>query len=195
MNAAIRKYGSEKFSIEIVLDVLDDELDIMEELCIIFFQSHYTKGGYNIARGGNHIIDSHTEETKNKLSLIKRIHNSYELPMHVIEIDYEDKNIHGFMVIHDENRYSFTSMNMTMEQKYEQAMDCHQQLIVDGTYERTNIRKKGCDDLAIPLYISRNGENGFAVNKPGFPRKSIVFKNNSRQENLYLAIEYLNTLI
>ncbi len=45
--------------------------------------------------------------------------------MNVVEIHDKGNNAHGFMYITKDKRYSFTSMNMTMEEKYSEVMKCY----------------------------------------------------------------------
>ena len=81
---AIEKYGWENFEHIIFADNLTkEEADRIETLLIAFYETTNQDKGYNIAAGGNVHIGSgennpfygktHSEETKKKLSLIRRI--------------------------------------------------------------------------------------------------------------------------
>ena len=193
LNNSIRKYGSQNFLKEILCECPNEDLNELEQIFIVFLSSHYTQGGYNISWGGSHIIDSHSEETKDKMSDVKRIYRSYNLPRSVVEVHDTGNKNEGFKVILNNRTYGFLSMNLTMNRKYELAMECYNTLTEFGMYKRKNLRKKGEDDFDIPEGISRRGPNGFSVNKSGVPRKSFTKSKYSREQNLEFAIEFMNS--
>lgn len=193
LNNSIRKYGPTNFRKEILCECPNDELNDTERIYIIFLNSHYTQGGYNISWGGSHIIDAHREDTKDKLSDIKRKYRSYNLPRGVVEVHDTGNENEGFKVIFNGKTYGFLSMHITMDRKYELATECYNSLMEFGLYERKNLRKKGEDDLDIPEGITRRGPNGFSVNKTGIPRKSFTKSKYSREQNLEFAIQFINS--
>lgn len=73
---AIRKYGPESFTIEVVEVVDPDKLDEREEFHIRRLHSHASEGGYNFNYGGNVIKywlgKRHSQESLAKMSAIKK---------------------------------------------------------------------------------------------------------------------------
>jgi group I intron endonuclease len=68
---AIRKYGKDNFTFEVILQAFDIEaLNNFEIHFIKFYQSNNKKFGYNITEGGKYA--KLTDETKNKLSKIMK---------------------------------------------------------------------------------------------------------------------------
>jgi len=71
---AMAKYGIENFTFEIIATSLTQEdINEMESLCIIQYNSRNTQYGYNLMVGGSH--GGHSEETKQKIreALLKQI--------------------------------------------------------------------------------------------------------------------------
>lgn len=194
LNNAIRKYGAESFTLEIVFEVHNDELNELEQLSIGIYGTHYSQGGYNMTYGGESRITNQTEESKDKMSETVRVFTTYDLPRNVVEIHDAGNSNEGFRVITKEKTYNFVSMHMTMDEKYVKAIECYQTIQRGELYVQKNLHKRGDDELVIPLYVVRAGLHGFAVHKPGFPRKTFKHINNTREENLENAKEYLKTL-
>lgn len=73
LSNAIRKYGKDKFSREIIYSTqdLDDAKTVAEQKCILELNSHFLNGrGYNMTFGGEGTLGhKHSEETKKKLSM------------------------------------------------------------------------------------------------------------------------------
>lgn len=67
LSKAIWKHGAENFQVDTIMVCNDREhLDKSEALCIKMFKACVTKGGYNVAGGGNG--HKHSEYTKKKMS-------------------------------------------------------------------------------------------------------------------------------
>lgn len=62
---AIRKYGKENFNVEVIAEVNIDELNYLEQTCIMQ-RDTLSPRGYNLTTGGKRF--NHTEETKRKIS-------------------------------------------------------------------------------------------------------------------------------
>lgn len=74
LHAAIRKYGSRSFSIQTLYESEDREFvfNAAERFFIELYETHGTKGGYNMTWGGDGWLGmEHTEETKRKQSEVK----------------------------------------------------------------------------------------------------------------------------
>jgi group I intron endonuclease len=67
---AIRKYGAEAFTVEVIYQAkTDNELSKMETFFIILHQSHKPENGYNLTLGGEGVSGyNHTPEWKNAAS-------------------------------------------------------------------------------------------------------------------------------
>lgn len=69
--SAIRKYGEENFSFEIIEECDDSQIDEREIFWIHQFDSRNPEKGFNLASGGQGCF-GHSEETKRKISESKR---------------------------------------------------------------------------------------------------------------------------
>jgi hypothetical protein len=194
LNAAIRKYGESVMRVETVFVCALEDLNFWETFFIECEQTLAPKG-YNLTKGGSHRKETVSDNTRDLLSFARRKLVSYDLPTGVVEIHNDDQKAYGFIVIkRDGKRVCFTSINLTMDEKYAMAMDCYNTIKAGNVYIHTNKFKRGTDDFDIPMYVSRYGDRGFAVNKPGYPRKSFNVKVGGRRENFAQAIEYLESL-
>lgn len=70
IDAAIKKYGKENFSIETICEAKTlEELNKLEKYYIKFYNSTNSEIGYNLCEGGNNTKGyHHTEESKKKMS-------------------------------------------------------------------------------------------------------------------------------
>lgn len=194
LNNAIRKYGAANMRVEPVLHCRLEDLNFWEVFFIECEQTLAPKG-YNLNRGGANRKECMSEYSKDKISESRRIHTAYNLPRGVVEVDNPFANKHGFIVIkRDGSRTCFVSAAVSMADKHKLAMDCHRADQSGRTYVSAIKHKRGTDRLEIPMYISKQGENGFAVHKPNWTRKSFRHKGNTREQNLANAKAYLNSL-
>ena len=78
LHKAIRKYGPEAFTIELIADYLNEDfaLNVCEEFWIKHLGTHVNNGGYNMTLGGEKppswLGKTHTDEWKKKQSETKR---------------------------------------------------------------------------------------------------------------------------
>jgi group I intron endonuclease len=192
LNAAIRKYGIENFQKETLVICNDVDLDDYEIKFIDVYQT-LAPDGYNLTKGGSNRMLFQTESAKDKLSAAKRIYKTYILPRNVVEINYESgkRKENGFRVILNGKTYTFNSKLLTMEDKLKEALKCYETIKLGGTYEIQNRNKRDKTyAYNIPKYIVKRGDNGFALNMNGQPRKTFDFKGKTKEANLILALEY-----
>lgn len=198
LNSAIRKYGSENFKKEILLEI-EDELLNENEIKLIAENNTLCPNGYNICKGGGGRSYDRTEEDKDKLSESKRKHRNFELPRGVCEIIDEKKGSFGFLVhvvnSSTDKKHYFLNSSLTMDQKYNMAIECYNMIKNGEEYvEKNKFKRNKNDELEIPTYIVKRGPNGFAINKPGHVRKTFAHKGNTRKQNLQNAVNYLKSL-
>lgn len=196
LNAALRQYGFDNFKVEILVECNESQLNYYE---IKFIEAYNTlaPNGYNLTTGGEGREGPHREESKDKMSEARRKYRNYTLPRNVVEINHDDgeRHEHGFRVILDKT-YTFISSSMTMDEKFQEAIECYETIKSGGSYEHSGKFKRHKDDeFVIPQGIVRRGDNGFALNKKGYPRKTFDFVGKTRRENLILALKhYVDTV-
>ncbi len=201
---AIRKYGWENFKKETVLECELHELD--------FYETKYIKddntlvpNGYNMKPGGRRKVDNLNPEDLPPRPPNARKHITYNLPPGVAEVCRPHRNEHGFLVYLEGgvNR-GFISQHETMEEKYQAAMDCYNQLKAGQAYQKRANHHKW--DKAFYNNLGINVPEGikYRKDKDGFEvhakingvvyRKTFTKKKFTREQNLQFAIDYLNTL-
>lgn len=193
---AIRKYGRESFMVMTIFQGTLEELDDNEIEAIDFLNTLYPNG-YNMTPGG-HVRTGKwlREESKEKLSESKRIHHNYNLPRHISEICNEYKQ--GFRVSMNYNTivYEFTSPFMSMTMKLSRALECLDTLKKGNAYVPLSaIWKRKYNDIQLPKYITYQESAGFRVQKPGFTNMIFSDEHISLDDNLVLAMTYLNSCI
>src|SRR5579883_872539 len=84
LNAAIRKYGAENFTVEILYDGPNENLDEEEETAICFDNTLHPRG-YNLTLGGqNNGSVNYTEEMRQRISDNHRKEDgNYDLPIYL----------------------------------------------------------------------------------------------------------------
>jgi hypothetical protein len=194
LNNAIRKYGPDKFIKEVLLVCNDNDLNRYEIAAIGLYQSIDNRFGYNLTIGGYH-KGPLSEKSKDNISEAKRKYKNYHLPRNVVEIHDERKNVHGFRVLLQDD-YDFTSKNQTMDEKLRDALECYETIKLGGVYIRKNkFKRNKDDDLESIPGVKTRGENGWEFHKKGFQRKSFTSKNNTRRQNLILALEHFTSTV
>jgi len=95
---AIRKYGAEAFTVEVLHQAkTKEELRKMETFFIILHQSHKPENGYNLTMGGDGLIPN--EETRRKMSGVN--HHQYRKPIPQAVRDKISKSMFGRTVPQD----------------------------------------------------------------------------------------------
>lgn len=197
LSTAIRKYGAESFQKEILCYCEPAELNELEIIYICFLNTLHPNG-YNLQpggqTGGGAIYDA---ALRQKISDAHRIHTleGFELPIYFRYVNTEEQT--GFRInIPDKKAYTFYDSTMTLQQKYDLAIEKYQQ-ILDGTDDPTeNRRKKSEFSKNLPLYISyTENRDVFEVRVPGFPRKSFRSVSLTTDEKYDLAMEYYNSIV
>lgn len=179
LNQAIKKYGEDKFIVQSLISCHKNHLNYYEKYFITEFNS-LRPNGYNIVFGG-----SQTKILTNR-SFIKK--KSDDVPKYIVY--YESNGLTGYRVEDpDLKTKAFLSSAYTMEQKLELAKKyletgkCHDGLLY--------VKRRHDEDNSLPKYIKRC-KDGYRVESPTL-RKSFTNTNYTKEENLAMALEYLNT--
>lgn len=202
LSSAIRYYGYERFTTEVVL-ICNDELLNYYETKFIQLYNTLAPNGYNLTIGGDGVIM--TDEIRGKLSNLHRLRNNWLLPMGIHEVDFIDKNFGnvrrmGFNVRLSQfgpktYTFSFTAkselsedeINNQLTDKYIAAIECYDKQMNGEVYDRCVNNMKS--DMVLPKYVSIMKDTGFIVKIPGFTSKFNKTK-LSRRQNLINALEY-----
>lgn len=199
LNEAIRKHGGHNFKLEVILECSDDEMNDWEEEYIWSEKTLYPDG-YNLTKGGYNTTVEYTEEIRQRISDAHRkfSHDDYELPRYVryIKEKVGNREVEGFRInIPNKKRYLFTDSTLTLDRKYELTMEMHQK-ILDGTDDPTkNNKKKYKESEDLPIYIHYNSlKESYLVKKPGTTEKRFNSKDDTKEERLQKALDYLNSL-
>ncbi len=223
LNAAIRLYGFANFKIEILIECEVDELNQHEVNFIKLFNSIENGYNLSIGgQGGvrppvdrdyvNRFLDEEPDPERDTLddqrvrevvckainaggAVITRKHNNYELPMHVTEHHRAKRNEHGFIVkIPGKKVFTFIKKEMTMDEKFADAITCYDTLQSGRDYKYHRKGKRNINDkLNVPVGIVGKGLRGFAFYYiaacPGV-RKSFDSVELTRRQNLIAAMEF-----
>lgn len=197
---AIRKYGKEKFKVELICESSLDEIDTLEIKYIEEFNSTNRKIGYNIALGGGgRSVVNISEEIRNKISIKQ---NS----THPINIKpyYKNNTITGYTVQRRENgkvyRKYFTNSKNSTEVNYKLAEDWLNN-VKNNNINDDNINKYNRTDN-LPKNIYKMIENdkligykvSIMINKRKY-NKSFQSINLPLKELLKKAIEYKKSIL
>lgn len=199
INNAIRKYGKDDFVVEDLHECEESELDQLEIQSIELYNT-MCPNGYNVAPGGTAKAGPWREESKDKLSNVRRKHKDYDLPRSVIQLKDLKRNIHGFIVKTPGKSYTFASSSLSMDEKFSLAIKCYESIKSGKEYNHQSYLipngHKGMQNNheGIPMYVSLRGETGFRVSKPGHAPKEFLSKRYTREQNLQRAITYLKSL-
>lgn len=195
LNAAILKYGADNFKLEILWEGPNDELDSEEEFQICFENTLYPDG-YNLTPGGKSGgCVYYDEETRQKISDNHRKDDGgYDLPIYVRY--FEENNRKGFKIqIPNKRQYSFSSSTLTLDEKYNLALDKYNEIINDVDDPNENNKKKSELSRDIPKYITYDiKRRRYIVRKPGFPIKYYGFHTYGEEGALIEAKIYLNSI-
>lgn len=190
---AIRKYGSQNITYE-VLGIKDSE-DELSSLEIELIAKHNTlsPNGYNLTSGGDGNSTKHTDEFKlqKSLSMRKNCKNMH-LEMYV-KYQKTKKGSEGFIVIKPGFKSAqFCTPDKTLDEKLELANEYARSLSRGEIIEVNRYKHK---DLGynIPKGISYLGAcDGFRVTLPGKSNKYFKSSKLTREEKYNLALQYYN---
>lgn len=193
LNRSIRKYGSKHFTVEILEECKNEDLDTKEQE---YIQKHNTMvpHGMNIKCGGK--SGKHSEETKHMISnsLLGRLvtmetrqklssTTNPQLPMYMLQF----KN--GYRVCNHPMgpEKKFISKTKPMEYNYTRAIEYLNKL--NNLKEPIEVRK----DPNKEVYIQKH-KNGFRVKYPNTKPKYFVSKTLPVEELYTLALNFLNEI-
>lgn len=196
INRAIRLYGETDFEIATLIECSREELDAHE---VRLIEEHGTlcPNGYNICKGGAQVrVDPSTwsDEVKDKVSMTLRKNTTYDLPRGVSHVVRKDRGTEGFQVTLNDKTYTFMAKHLTIEEKMKMALECYETVKSGNEYIFINKHKKHHFETDIPKYVLKKGIYGYSVQKPGCQKRVFAGKKKTLEENLQLAINYLNTL-
>ncbi len=191
LDNAIRKYGEDKFTIELIEEITIDLLDERERFWISEMKT-LSPDGYNLTTGGG----SHhelSEESKRILSekltgklKTRQKPESEGLPLYLYH--YKDTRCEGYKLSGHPTLPSkrFTSNDLDMETKLEMAL-----------YYLENSQDEKQEKVKLPQYIYNRNDGDFhgylVKNHPVLKNKSFTTKTLSMEEKLGLAINYVNS--
>lgn len=200
--AAIREYGWDNFTKEVVLECDVRELNT-HEISYIEKDNTITPNGYNTMPGGFECqIDEPLEGHQYPLYTVRK-HITYDLPPGVAEVCIHRTKTYGFRVYIEKASHTFISKHETMDEKYQLAMDCYNTIKRGEVYHQPNHHKWNKEfyndlGLDVPEGIKyRKDKGGFEVHvkiNGKVHRKTYTKKKFTLEQNLASAIEYLHIL-
>ena len=173
LDNAIRKYGKDKFKVEVLKICKEEELNYWEEHFIKELNT-LEPNGYNLTTGGS----SHrkSESTKKLMSEIMKVKGGH------LHTEETKKKI-------SENLKSNTEFQRILAENNKKRIGIPQ----------SKQPRKNSNDNDLPKYISskkRKGEFvGYVVHPPKLKTKTFTNSVNTSEENLRLAKEYLNDIL
>ena len=174
LNNAMKKYGVENFSVELVLSCKLNEIDWFEQFCISYFETLHPNG-YNIRSGGK---DGYHCQNSRELMRQKKL----------------GSNNHNF----GKPRTAETKQKISFAKKGDKHHFYGKELSYNHKLNLSKSHKKY--DTSLPMYIAYVKERpknycaaGYAVsNHPIKKNKYFTSKKLSLEEKYELALEYLN---
>lgn len=194
LNCAIRKYGSRAFTVIECWSCDDSELDGWEVFFIELFGT-FGPGGYNLTTGGA-AKKQYSEAALEKMSRSHRekTYKDWELPRGMTYITWRAEE--GFRVRHKGVDTMFTSSDLTMEEKYKEALAAYNRLVADTYVPRERERPRSEKTRSLPRYVYVDEARDYVfVQKPGYPKKYISRKSLTQEEWIGKAVQYLETLV
>ncbi len=193
LNKSIRKYGCKHFTIEILEECKDEELDTKEQY-YIQLQNTMVPHGMNIKFGGRSGRHNDLSKTLISQSLLGRVVSlesreklssttNPDLPMYMIKMN------NGYRVCNHpmgpEKR--FICKTKPIEYNYKRAIEYLMKL--NSLKEPILVHK----DTNKELYIQKH-KNGYCVKHPNTKPKYFVSKSLTTNELYELALKYLNEI-
>lgn len=206
---AIKSYGVENFTFEVILREYGTDHDQME--CMLIEECNsMAPNGYNLYPGGKNTYKGHTGSARDKISEAQRKHfdENHNLPRYVWFVP-KGEHGEGYSVqLPGINFMQFSSVYFTMEEKYDFAI---RYLI--GEQDRKNIREEymrlkkerkhqnilkevviGNEIYHLPVHFMWcPGENYFLVRKAGKKAKQFGDSRITVRQNYEKALAYYNS--
>ncbi len=180
LNNAIRKYDENNFKVESLISCHVSKLNYYEKLFIKGYNT-LKPNGYNLVAGGNSSLTNLGKKYMARTSIEIQTYIMY----------YECNGSTGYRVCHpDLPSKGFISALYTMEEKLEMAQKyietgkCH-----DGLLPRL---RKNEEENSFPKYV-KSKRGGYVVESPERGYKTFTNQNYTQEENLAMAIEFLET--
>lgn len=190
---AIRKYGWESFTKEIIVECDQDQLDQLEVYYIKECDS--MKHGYNILPGGS--LSGHNDETRRKMSEHNRIYREYLLPMYCSM--YYKGNVRGFRCIRPECEPVIICDSRTMTEKYEHIFRIYEMTpeeIKEFNANRKLLKNKqrkldAGDEYPLMDYLTyKESRESFIVRVPKCGQTNFGKKYSDKKSRYEAAVKY-----
>ncbi len=193
---AIRKYGKDKFKVELLCECSMDEIDNKEIKYISEYDSINDEKGYNISLGGGgRSVVNISEETRQKISL-----KQSDTEMNIKP--YYKNSIHiGYTIQRKQNgkayRKYFTKSSNTLEENYELSQkwlnNIKNSILVNDKYnKKNNLPQNICEIIKNDKII---GYKVFIMKNKIKYLKNFQSKNKPIDELFNKAIEYKNSIL
>ncbi|QJX73983.1 GIY-YIG catalytic domain-containing protein [Faustovirus] len=199
LNNAIKQYGWDKFTKEILLRCNARDLCYYEKQFIALYDALNRDHGYNLVDGGNE-NKTYSLEMREYMSDKIRKFKDYDLPMGVRQMKDDKQKRYGFRVKLDQysKSYNFCMPWLSMDQKLELAMECYNTLKAKENYDHADhIGKhvKHSKPIKVPkLKISRKNQT---FEKYDISKQTVKFANtvvhsyvNCTQNSYSVITEY-----
>lgn len=196
LNEAIRKYGSENFILETLLECNDDQLNHMERQMIKAYAS-FGPMGYNLTEGGgaNTNFSEESKELMHHAQIAAAAHKftdwpAVEIPRHMIRWNRDDKGyIYKGYAIHKHPKCSFkvfADPSITILDNYNLAIEFIREL---NAGEKEVVKRPKLPD---GIQYRRDGiKVGFKAIRPDGMVKTFMSMKKTEEEKLLEAIEWI----
>jgi group I intron endonuclease len=206
---ALRSYGVDNFTFEVVVEGFAFELDFLESEFIEMHNS-LAPHGYNLYPGGKNTYRGHTGSARDKISSGQRKHfdGIHDLPRYVMHVPAGEHG-EGYAVASPEIDFmQFSSRHLSMDEKYELAIrylteDAKRASIRDEyntlkhERKRQSIMKKVTidgEDYYLPVHFMWcPTDRYFLIRKRGKNNRQFGDKRISVRENYERALHYYNS--
>lgn len=191
---SIREHGPEAFTVEVVVEAPEEDLNELERAYIAEFDCLHPNG-LNRTRGG---ASKDKVAARQSISNGLRVHESdFDLPLNVRAV-VEGGAILGFRVdVPGKKKYSFRQAELSLQEKYDLAIAKLAEVLAGTDDSAENRKKKTVVGGSLPQYVyCTEGERTIVrVIVPG--RRAKIFSSNKKpkEELIAAAIEYRDKLL
>lgn len=192
---SIREHGIESFVVEQIEEVPEDQLNDRERYFIQKFDCLWPKGLNSTDGGGPRDLLAARQANSDGHRL--HIPEDMVLPLNVRSVIHKGV-ICGFRVdVPGKKAYSFRQADLTLQEKFELAMEKYAEVLA-GTDDHTENRKKKTAvgaDLPKYIYCAEGARTIVRVIVPNHPVKVFSSNKKPKEELIAAAKEYLDKLL